>query len=136
MRRIPARRELRAALATAKPRLTLADSDGWQKAVDANTDGYGGAVIEYADLWARLMEARIAGGAKLADIANDCSRLADTDIGITGFMYGCAVGILAKVWVHGEELRRWHNLDTQIGNEGEKANESGGVLNPAVLNVG
>lgn len=51
-------------------------------------------------------------------------------------MYGCAVSILSQVWIHGEELRRWHNLDSQIGTEGEKANESGGVLNPAVLNIG
>jgi hypothetical protein len=35
-----------------------------------------------------------------------------------------------------EELRRWHNLRTQIGDEGEKANEDGGVLNPALLRVG
>lgn len=50
-------------------------------------------------------------------------------------MYGCAVSALAKFWVHGEQLRIWHNLDIQIGNEGEKANESGGVLNPALLNI-
>lgn len=56
--------------------------------------------------------------------------------GITGFMYGCAVSALAHFWAHGEALRRWHNLDTQIGTEGEKANESGGVLNPALLNIG
>ncbi|MDA8315367.1 MAG: hypothetical protein M0010_09365 [Actinomycetota bacterium] len=46
---------------------------------------------------------------------------------------GAAVSVLASCWVHGEELRRWHNLDTQIGTEGEKANASGGVLNPALL---
>jgi len=32
-------------------------------------------------------------------------------------------------------LRKWHNIKTQIGNEGEKANASGGVLNPALLNI-
>jgi hypothetical protein len=26
-----------------------------------------------------------------------------------------------------------HNIDKQCGNEGEKANESGGTLNPALL---
>jgi hypothetical protein len=56
--------------------------------------------------------------------------------GITGFMYGCAVAILADVWEYGEELRRWHNLKTQIGKEGERANEKGTVLNPAVLCLG
>ena len=51
-------------------------------------------------------------------------------------MYGWAVAQIARVWAHGEALRRWHNLDTQIGNEGERANASGGTLNPALLNVG
>jgi len=50
-------------------------------------------------------------------------------------MYGASVSVLAKCWEHGEQLRRWHNLKTQLGNEGEKANEKGGVLNPALLNI-
>lgn len=61
--------------------------------------------------------------------------LANTD-GITGFMYGCAVSGLAKFWKHGEQLRRWHNKDSQLGTEGDEANESGGVLNPAILTIG
>ena len=69
-----------------------------------------------------------------SDVANECSNEADTE-GITGFMYGAAVSVLASCWEHGEELRRWHNLKTQIRDEGEKANESGGVLNPALLNI-
>jgi hypothetical protein len=51
-------------------------------------------------------------------------------------MYGCAVQGLAYFWEHGEELRQWHNLDTQIKDEGEQANKSGGVLNPAILTIG
>ena len=73
-------------------------------------------------------------GAKLKDIAEESNREADTER-ITGFMYGAAVSTLAGVWEHGEELRRWHNIDTQIHDEGEKANDNDGVLNPAVLNV-
>ena len=66
---------------------------------------------------------------KLKDDAGwNKARAANTD------PYG-AVSTLSKVWEHGEELRRWSNLDLQIGNEGEKANESGGTLNPALLNV-
>jgi hypothetical protein len=53
--------------------------------------------------------------------------------GITGFMFGCAVLVLAKCWKYGEALRRWHNRDTQIGTEGDHANETGGVLNPALI---
>jgi hypothetical protein len=46
-----------------------------------------------------------------------------------------AVQILSEGWVHGEELRQWHNLDTQIRDEGEKANREGGVLNPTLLSI-
>lgn len=128
-------RALNAALAGAPETMTLRDADAWKKSCDANTDGYGGAVMTYADRWARLMEVRMSKGERIADIADECSHLADAE-GITGFMYGCAVGILSKVWKHGEALRLWHNLNTQINNEGERANESGGVLNPALLNIG
>lgn len=122
-------------LANTLSTMSLADSEGWEKAKKANSDPYGGAVITYAERWARLMEARMAKGEKIADIADECSRLADEE-GITGFMYGCAVSTLARVWKHGEALRLWHNLKTQIRDEGEKANEFGGVLNPACLSIG
>ena len=98
-------------------------------------DGYSKAVVDYSEAWADLMEARMADGAALADVAEETSREADKKYGITGFMYGCAVAGLFQFWFHGEELRRWHNLDTQIGDEGERANEKGTVLNPALLNV-
>lgn len=101
----------------------------------ANADDYSRRCFTYAEEWADMMEADMREGAKLADVAEKRSHDADTD-GITGFMYGMAVAILAKAWVHGEELRRWHNLKTQIGREGEKANASGGVLNPALLSLG
>lgn len=52
-------------------------------------------------------------------------------------MYGMAVSILASSWEHGEELRQWHNLDSQIQNEGEEANKKkDAVLNPALMTVG
>lgn len=107
----------------------------WNHLVDVNKGDYGACTIRFAARWAHKMEARIAAGEKLEDIAKASSHDADIE-GITGFMYGWAVAQIARVWVHGETLRRWHNLDTQIGNEGEKANESGGSLNPALLHVG
>ena len=110
----------------------------WSAAVQANMDGgYGEAVIRFAAKWANLMEARIATGADVATAAKETEREADSsDLGgITGFQYGIAISLLSSCWIHGEALRRWHNLATQIGNEGERANESGGVLNPALLNV-
>ena len=117
------------------PAMELVDEEGWQKFKDNNTDPYGGAVVTYSERWARLMQVEVAAGKPLADIADATSQEADLE-GITGFMYGCAVSTLAKVWKHGEELRRWHNIKTQIRDEGQKANDSGGVLNPALLSVG
>lgn len=109
---------LQGALSVAPEHLTLKDAEGWRKAVESNTDGYGSAVIRYAERWARLMESRLMGGESIASSAEQMSHLADNE-GITGFMYGCAVSILSSVWIHGEELRRWHNLATQLGHEGE-----------------
>lgn len=115
--------------------IELADPDTWATFKANNTDPYGGACVTYAERWARLMQVEMATGKPLAECADPTSHEADVE-GITGFMYGCAVATLAKCWKHGEELRRWHNLKTQIRDEGERANESGGVLNPAMLNIG
>ena len=106
----------------------------WQTGLANNTDPYGRRCFTYAEEWANLMEARMADGESIEDCAKETSHEADTD-GITGFMYGAAVSILAGCWEHGEELRRWHNLDTQIRDEGEKANEKGTTLNPALLTI-
>lgn len=119
------------------------DAEGWAACVKANaSDAYSYCCCRYAAAWASLMESRGELGStpsaetalKIAKIAKACSHDADTE-GITGFMYGAAVSMLAKFWVHGEALRRWHNSDTQIAGEGDRANESGGVLNPALLNI-
>lgn len=114
--------------------MTLRDEDKWKHIVEVNDDDYGKATVDYAEAWANLMEKEMTKGKKLEEVANQTSKDADTE-GITGFMYGCAVGILSQVWVYGEQLRQWHNLDTQIKDEGEKANEKGTVLNPALLTV-
>jgi hypothetical protein len=109
--------------------------EAWQEWVDSNTDPYGEAVIIYAERWANLMESKMEEGAELEDIAKNTSHEADTD-GITGFMYGAAVQVLSQCWEYGERLRKWNNLDIQISNEGEKANEDGGTLNPALISIG
>jgi len=109
--------------------------DEWHKQVEMNDDDYGSCCIRYIARWANYMERELAKGAELEQIAKACGHEADKE-GITGFMYGVSVNILSQVWVHGEELRKWHNLDTQMGNEGEKANENGGVLNPALIGIG
>ena len=115
--------------------MKIRDAALWQKWVNNNQDEYGNAVIQYAQRWADSMEVEMSRGAKLEDIAEKCSRTADTE-GIAAFMYGAAVCVLASSWEHGEALRRWHNLHEQFGDEGERANERGAILNPAMLGIG
>ena len=55
--------------------------------------------------------------------------------GITGFMAGCVAQWIAHFHPRGEEFRVWWNRRYQLGSEGEAANESGGVLNPALLTL-
>lgn len=95
----------------------------------ANQEGdpYGERCFTYARDWANLMERQVARGAAVSDIADKTSHAADTD-GITGYMFGTAVAILADCWVYGEELRKWHNKSW-----GQP--ESKGVVNPAILHV-
>ena len=107
----------------------------YQAYKDKNTDPYGAEIIAYSERWANLMEARMANDEKLTDMAQETSHEADTN-GITGFMYGCAAQGLAKYWLHGEALRQWHNLKTQIKTEGKEANSNGGTLNPALIIIG
>ena len=115
--------------------MQLKNPELWQQCLKNNPDPYGAAINQYANSWALLMEREIENGATVASCAKETSKQTDVK-GITGFMYGAAVSTLSAVWVHGEDLRRWHNKDCRIGDEGDRANESGGVLNPAVLTVG
>jgi len=121
-------------------KLDLTDPEAWKKSVAANCiDGYGFSVTFFATKWMMLMQKRLIAGEKVADIAEETSHEADKWLGnwgLTGFQYGLAVSVIAQVWSHGDELRRWHNRETQMGTEGDEANEKGGTLNPAILNIG
>lgn len=102
-----------------------AEYDDWK---NKNNDPYGQAIFRFAEKWANLMEKEINTGALLERIAEKASVAADGE-GITGFMYGAAVSILAHCWEHGEALKKWHNKS--YGKEDSK-----GVVNPAILTVG
>lgn len=107
--------------------MKVKNQEKYQEWIDKqNGDEYGLACFRYAENWANMMEKEIAEGKEVKDIAKELSFWADTE-GITGFMYGMAVSILAKCWEHGEELRKWHN--------GEHNHEGDGVVNPAILTV-
>jgi hypothetical protein len=112
------------------------DENEWNAWVDANDDDrYGRCCVRYAEAWANEMERRMESGEKLEDVAKQAGHDANKDYGITGFMYGAAVEMLSQCWEHGEVLRQWSNLDLQINDEGEKANNGGGVLNPALMTI-
>lgn len=107
----------------------------WDELKSKNDDPWGQAIVMVATRWADAMEPQIANGKAVADIAWDTYLSIDDD-GISGAMYGYVVKVLSECWEHGEALRQWHNLDVQIGNEGEKANKTpGATLNPAFLNI-
>ena len=99
---------------------------------EKNTDAYGRACFTYAERWAGLLEKEIEKSEEetqkvIIKCAEKLSHIADVE-GITGYMYGCAVNILAQCWEYGEELRKWHNKE--YGYEGE------GVVNPAIITIG
>lgn len=121
------RKEHAAALAAAP--VMEREETKWTQGIEAqNGSAYGLATFQFAEDWARLMQARITAGENLSDIADECCTVADKAHGITGFMYGCAVSILAETWIYGDTLRRWHN--TKYGRGDAK-----GTINPAVLTI-
>lgn len=84
-------------------RLEIRDQESWNKVVKVNTSPYGKRTVTFAEQWGRLMQVRIAKGETVAECADECSHMADTD-GITGFMYGAAKAILVKCWKYGDGL--------------------------------
>ena len=109
-----------------KLKTTAGEFESWQQ---KNNDPYGSGVVRYVERWANMMETELEKGAALKDIAEKTSHDADTE-GITGFMYGCAVGALSQFWIHGEELRKWHNKNYDV------PETESGVVNPAIINIG
>jgi hypothetical protein len=109
---------------------------------DQMGDGYAACIIVAARLWMDEMETAltVVGPSFGVDtVAREAYLRVDRRLGVwglTAFQYGAAAETVAKCWERGEEFRRWFNLDTQLGDEGERANESGGILNPALLRIG
>lgn len=106
----------------------VVDAAAWKDWEEKNKDPYGAATFEYAKGWARLMQAEMSKGKALTECAEKTSHELGF-MGITGFMYGCAVSILSKCWRHGEELRKWHNKEYGVSEDKK------GVVNPAILTI-
>lgn len=113
--------------------MPISDPEAWKAWEDNNKDPYGGCCVNVAREVMRLLDERQEFDThKLICEADDNIKAG----GITGFMAGCVASMVSKCHSRGDEFRRKWNLDNQIQTEGEQANKEGGVLNPAILNIG
>lgn len=110
--------------------MKLKDEKGFMDYYELNDDPYGRATMDFTVQWAELMEYLIAEGYELEEIAKIAESVIDESYGITGFMYGMAVAILAEFWLHGDQLRIWHNENYGV------YEDNGGTVNPAILTIG
>lgn len=76
----------------------------WEMSKENNQDSYGSGVLDFAERWARLMQAYIASGKSLEEVARKAGHEADVD-GITSFQFGAATVTLIECWKHGKELK-------------------------------
>lgn len=112
--------------------MKLKDEKKWNNWVEKNTDDYGKACVDVARKVMEILD-------KGEDY--DCHDIickADKDSnsgGITGFMAGCIAEMVSVCHIRGEDFRQKWNIVNQIGDEGKKANKSGGVINPALLTI-
>lgn len=105
--------------------LEFSDEKGWNESRRVNSDGYGRAILDYAEAWAKLMQIEIINGKTVED-CYDYTQDGLGFFGISGFQFGAAVFILSQTWKYGEELRRVHNKKYGVENKD-------GVINPAIL---
>ena len=119
--------------------MPITDVTGWEKCVESNKDPYGKACVDVAREAMRMLDEEEKYSNSLTP--KDTFQLicdANTSIkagGITGFMAGCVASIISNAHSRGEEFRKQWNRSNSIGGEGEEANDSGGVINPALLHI-
>jgi hypothetical protein len=107
------------------------DFNEWVK---NNKDPYGKGCVDVAREVMRLLDMPNYADFDVFKILSDADD--NVDVGITGFMAGCVAQMVSHCHSRGEEFRKKWNLAYQIRDEGKKANEGKGVLNPALLNLG
>jgi len=112
--------------------MNLKNPEEWKRWVESNTDPYGSTCVKVGQ---RVMELLDKGEPIVS--ARDLVHQADREVGngITGFMAGAVAAMVSGCHERGEEFRQKWNTETQIQNEGDFANASGGVLNPALMSV-
>lgn len=111
--------------------MKIKDEARWNEYVEVNKDPYGKCCVDVAR---RVMEILDEG-----QPIETCHRLicrADDETGaggITGFMASAVAQMVSECHERGEEFRRAWNSENQLAGEGDVANESGDVLNIALL---
>jgi len=108
------------------PEIELRDRKRWKEIVEINSNPIGLRIIKFTEGWARLMQMLMQKGATLDDCLYEAKDLADMDSTLSGGAFGFAVFVLSETWVHGEELRKWHN--SHYLRPGEE--DPGGVIDP------
>ncbi len=111
--------------------MPIIKKDEWEECVEMNQDPYGKCCVDIARRIMEILDAEEGDFDPHALISRGEKETGDA--GITGFMAGCIAGMASEFHSRGDEFRRKWNIKTQIGTEGEKANESGGILNPALM---
>lgn len=115
--------------------MPIIKQEKWDVWVNSNKkEGYGSACVSVAKRVMEILDEEPGefDCHKIICRADDDSKAGE----ITGFMAGCVAQMVSQCHSRGEEFRRKWNLDNQLHDEGEKANESGGILNPAILSIG
>ena len=111
----------------------------WNEYVNANKDPYGKAVIDAArELMNKLDEIENNSTVPLMDLHGWSKDLVhqvndELNLGLTAFQAGCVAQIVSECHSLGELFRKDWNRSIQLSDEGEEANKTGGVLNPALL---
>ena len=85
-------------------KMEFSDEDNWNIGRSKNKDGYGNAIFQYAESWAKLMQLEILNGKTVLEIQDVTSDEADF-LGISGFQHGAALSVLRQCWKYGKELK-------------------------------
>ena len=113
--------------------MPITNIEDWKKQVKINDDSYGKACVDVAREVMRLLDEQ-EGEFDPHTLICEADDAAKTG-GITGFMAGCVASMVSHCHSRGDEFRRAWNTHNQIGDEGDRANDSGGVLNPALMTI-
>lgn len=92
-------------------------------------------VINFADAWGRMMQVKMSSGATVAEAAQATQQAAGRNI-VTDDECVAAIRMLASCWIHGVDLRRWHNARYLSSDEFRGAEAQGSTFNPKWTSFG